>query len=161
MIGERIAEERKRLGMSQADFAKAIGVSLSSQKRYEKGEISPSVTYLTAAKKQGVNVSYLIEPTSEEIYHAVCLRAYEKAKKHSVYSPEADKNYRDLQTPTDLDGPLLLALLEGLEATLQSKVVALAPAKKAQMVVMLYRAFKAVGKIDQKMIEEAIALAGM
>ncbi|GBL46468.1 hypothetical protein SFMTTN_2282 [Sulfuriferula multivorans] len=33
------------------------------------------------------------------------------------------------------------------------------PAKKAHAVVMLYRAFKASGKVDQKIIEEAVQLA--
>lgn len=64
------------------------------------------------------------------------------------------------QPQADIDGPLLLALLEGVEAALLKTVLKISPAKKAQAVVMLYRAFKASGKVDQEMIEEAIALAG-
>ncbi|HEY4697101.1 MAG: hypothetical protein A3J49_03275 [Gallionellales bacterium RIFCSPHIGHO2_02_FULL_57_16] len=64
------------------------------------------------------------------------------------------------QTPVDIDGPLLLALLEGVEEALLKSELKITPAKKAQAVVMLYRAFKASGRVDQKMIEEAIALAG-
>jgi transcriptional regulator with XRE-family HTH domain len=64
------------------------------------------------------------------------------------------------QTPADIDGPLLLALLEGVEAALLKSGVTVVPAKKAQVVVILYRAFKTSGKVDQKMIEETIALAG-
>jgi len=63
------------------------------------------------------------------------------------------------QPQTDIDGPLLLALLEGVEAALLKTGVKISPAKKAQAVVMLYRAFKASGKIDNKLIEETIALA--
>lgn len=63
------------------------------------------------------------------------------------------------QIPADIDGPLLLALLEGLETALLGAGLAIVPAKKAQAVVMLYRASKASGKVDQKMIEEAVKLA--
>lgn len=63
------------------------------------------------------------------------------------------------QTTADIDGPLLLALLEGLETALLGAGLAMVPAKKAQAVVMLYRASKASGKMDQKMIEEAVKLA--
>jgi transcriptional regulator with XRE-family HTH domain len=64
------------------------------------------------------------------------------------------------QTPVDIDGPLLLALFEGVEEALLKSELKITPAKKAQAVVMLYRAFKASGRVDQKMIEEVIALAG-
>ncbi|WP_189836382.1 helix-turn-helix domain-containing protein [Sulfuriferula multivorans] len=63
------------------------------------------------------------------------------------------------QTPADIDWPLLLALLEGLETALLRAGLAMVPAKKAHAVVMLYRAFKASGKVDQKIIEEAVQLA--
>lgn len=63
------------------------------------------------------------------------------------------------QTSADIDGPLLLALLEGLETALLGAGLAMVPAKKAQAVVMLYRASKASGKVDQKMIEAAVKLA--
>lgn len=63
------------------------------------------------------------------------------------------------QPQTDIDGPLLLALLEEVEAALLNTGLKISPAKKAQAVVMLYRAFKASGKVDRKMIEETIALA--
>lgn len=54
-IAERIVSERKRLGLSQADFASKSGVSLSSQKRYEKGERDPDSSYLEAIESIGVD----------------------------------------------------------------------------------------------------------
>ncbi len=59
-IAERIISERKRLDLSQANFARDAGVSLSSQKRYEKGEREPDTTYLTAISKAGVDVGYVL-----------------------------------------------------------------------------------------------------
>lgn len=39
-IGERLKEERERLGMNQTDFAAQLNVSKNSQYNYEKGERS-------------------------------------------------------------------------------------------------------------------------
>jgi transcriptional regulator with XRE-family HTH domain len=58
-IAERIVSERKRLGLSQAEFAKRAGVSLSSQKRYEKGERDPDSSYIEAIASIGVERLFL------------------------------------------------------------------------------------------------------
>lgn len=62
-IGERITEERKRLGISQATFAERLGVSLSSQKRYESDERLPSLHYFNKLIDVGVAVDYVITGT--------------------------------------------------------------------------------------------------
>jgi len=59
-VGKRIAEERKRLGLSQAAFAQKVGVSLSSQKRYESGERVPDSSYLEWIILFGIDISYLL-----------------------------------------------------------------------------------------------------
>ncbi|HRD34598.1 MAG TPA: helix-turn-helix transcriptional regulator [Rhodocyclaceae bacterium] len=56
----RLREERKRLGMSQTTFAKAVGIHLNSQSRYEKGERAPDTAYLGAIAKLGVDMSFLL-----------------------------------------------------------------------------------------------------
>lgn len=58
-----------------------------------------------------------------------------------------------------VDVNLLSGVIAGLEAALEKLGGELSPEKKARAVVMLYRAFKASGKVDRKMIEETIALA--
>lgn len=58
-IAERIVSERKRLGLSQAEFASKAGVSLSSQKRYEKGERDPDSSYIEAIEPIGVDRFFL------------------------------------------------------------------------------------------------------
>lgn len=57
------------------------------------------------------------------------------------------------------DVNLLGSVIAGLETALKKVGIVLPPEKKARAVVMLYRSFKAGGKVDKKMIEEAIALA--
>ncbi len=64
-IGKRIAEERKRLGFTQAAFAEKMGISLSSQKRYETGERMPSIDYVIAASGLGVDARYIASATRE------------------------------------------------------------------------------------------------
>lgn len=59
----------------------------------------------------------------------------------------------------DEDVDLLTAILGGIEESIQEKQLVILPAKKAQATAMLYRAFKASGKVDPAMIEEAVKLA--
>lgn len=59
-IGLRIAEERKRLGLTQAAFAEIAGVSLSAQKRYETSERIPSMNYVGKISDIGANIGYIV-----------------------------------------------------------------------------------------------------
>ncbi len=60
MISERIKLERKRLSLSQADFAKHCDVGLRTQTYYESGERNPDTEYLQKAYELGVDINYLI-----------------------------------------------------------------------------------------------------
>lgn len=76
-IAERIISERKRLGLSQAAFALEAGVSLSSQKRYEKGERDPDSSYLEALERIGVDRFYVVSGTRIDDYasdHFIAMR---------------------------------------------------------------------------------------
>ena len=59
-IGERLKEERARLGFNQAEFAAFAGVAKTSQFNYEKGERSPDAAYLAAVAEQGVDILYVV-----------------------------------------------------------------------------------------------------
>ncbi|MFC0708847.1 helix-turn-helix domain-containing protein [Azorhizophilus paspali] len=59
-IGDRLKEERLRLGMNQTEFAAITGVTKNSQFNYEKGERSPDAAYLAAASAAGVDVLYVL-----------------------------------------------------------------------------------------------------
>lgn len=58
-----------------------------------------------------------------------------------------------------VDLSLLTAIFEKMETILESSRRSIAPAKKASAAIMLYRAFKANGIVDPKLIEETINLA--
>ncbi|WP_336332326.1 helix-turn-helix transcriptional regulator [Pseudomonas putida] len=59
-IGERLKEERVRLGLSQTDLAAVGGVGKTTQINYEKGERSPDANYLAAASVLGADVLYVL-----------------------------------------------------------------------------------------------------
>lgn len=59
-IGERLREERERLGYSQIDFAGLAGVGRGSQANYEKGERSPDANYLAAVAEVGADIAYIV-----------------------------------------------------------------------------------------------------
>lgn len=59
-IGDRITEERKRLRFTQAAFANKLGISLSSQKRYETNNGVPDLHYMAGLAELDVDVAYVM-----------------------------------------------------------------------------------------------------
>ncbi|WP_459863517.1 helix-turn-helix domain-containing protein [Endothiovibrio diazotrophicus] len=59
-IGERLREERERLGFSQSDLGAIGGVTLRSQGNYERGDRAPDALYLAAVAAHGVDVCYIV-----------------------------------------------------------------------------------------------------
>lgn len=59
-IGERLKEERNRIGANQTVFAEKCGVSKNTQLAYEKGERSPDAAYLANAAAVGIDVLYVV-----------------------------------------------------------------------------------------------------
>lgn len=56
----RLKQERRRLGLNQAELANAGGVQKHAQLNYEKGLRYPDATYLTGIAEVGVDVLYLL-----------------------------------------------------------------------------------------------------
>ncbi|OEC69647.1 transcriptional regulator [Pseudomonas sp. AP19] len=69
-IGDRLKEERERLGFNQTELAAIGGASKNSQYNYEKGERSPDATYLASVTNEGVDLLYVVtgerKPTKAE-----------------------------------------------------------------------------------------------
>ncbi|WGO91854.1 helix-turn-helix transcriptional regulator [Pseudomonas viciae] len=59
-MGERLREERTRLGLNQEAFAQLGGITRNTQGSYEKGERNPDSVYLTAVLRAGVDVQYVL-----------------------------------------------------------------------------------------------------
>lgn len=59
-IGERLRDERHRLGLGQVEFGAKCGVSKTTQFYYEAGERAPDGQYLALADLEGVDTHYVI-----------------------------------------------------------------------------------------------------
>lgn len=59
-IGERLKEERVRLGLTQPAIAELTSVSKNTQINYEKDFRSPDATYLAAIAGLGADVLYIV-----------------------------------------------------------------------------------------------------
>lgn len=59
-FGARLKEERKRLGLKQAQLAELAATTNVAQSRYESGDRSPDWGYLSAIASAGVDVLYVL-----------------------------------------------------------------------------------------------------
>lgn len=72
-FGERLKEERKRLGMNQTEFALLGGIVKFTQLTYEKGDSTPNLDYLRKLHESGVDAYYILTgqrtptPTSDQL----------------------------------------------------------------------------------------------
>lgn len=77
-FGDRLREERVRLGKSQAEFADLADVRRLAQSQYEAEATSPTVRYLTVIAAAGADLHYLLfakrfespQAAGERLYHA-------------------------------------------------------------------------------------------
>lgn len=185
--GKRLKEERERLGISQADFAKACGVGRTAQFNYESGKRSPDGDYLYAAGELGVDTGYLlfgVRSTPLNLYSLgvasvlpdIAERAglnYDALDGILSLSAESETNIWGASTgpiltkenKTELvnalfeDGALLAEVMCKIAEALHLNNKTVALDKKIRVILMLYRSFKASGKVDPKMVGEAVNLA--
>jgi transcriptional regulator with XRE-family HTH domain len=121
-IGARLKEERRRLGMSQADFAALGDAGRASQFNYESGERSPDASYLAAIAEAGADIGYIV------------------TGRHS------DSN---IAQGTVVDWALLERVIVGVEAFLSERKAKLRPDKKAALIRVLYAKFSEDKNLNQ------------
>ncbi|SUD65878.1 Helix-turn-helix domain [Pandoraea pnomenusa] len=82
-LGERLKQERKRLGLNQEEFAAHGGVKRYAQLNYENGSRKPDSDYLAAVASLGVDVLFVLtgrcDPGSLPSDEAELLRRYREA----------------------------------------------------------------------------------
>lgn len=126
-IGERLREERVRLGMNQDDFAEVGGVQRRAQGNYERGERAPDADYLARIAERGADVLFIVTG----------VRALTE---------------RDLDADLDRYGKAW----ETLEMALEAAGRELSPAKKRKAVDALFKASKAEIAMDQSKLTELV-----
>lgn len=79
-VGERLKEERERLGLTQPAFAAVAGASKRTLIDWEKGATSPSAVQLSAIAVVGADVLYILtgqrSPTAMQPDEAMLLERY-------------------------------------------------------------------------------------
>jgi len=59
-FGKRLAEERKRLGLKQAEFGARVGVDVPRQSLYENDRRELRADYLARVAEAGVDIVYVV-----------------------------------------------------------------------------------------------------
>jgi transcriptional regulator with XRE-family HTH domain len=59
-VGDRLREERTRLGLNQEEFAAVGGLRKQAELNYESGARSPDADYLLALESAGVDIVYVL-----------------------------------------------------------------------------------------------------
>lgn len=110
-FAKRLISERKRLGMTQAEFAKACGVTPASHFLYEKAQRSPNSEYIHRAMLLGVRIDYLfggIESLEGISRHVRTLRSL--YKEANLKSRDVEGRLLDLEYQLDTFEDLILSL---------------------------------------------------
>lgn len=188
-IGSRLREERERLHLSQADFAEKTGVSRNTIVRYESDVTQPSTSFYEVLRSLEIDVDYVLFGLQDPQRPVECpwLGAdfvrkdgskftLEECRRHATkfalhnnaewwrYCQTCPKNPVKNAVPavtpiSDIDGPLLTAILTEIDSTCNDLGLRLSITKKASATVMLYRSFKTTGVIDTKHLRDTIMLA--
>lgn len=170
-FGTRLAEERKRLGMSQEAFAEFVGVSFSTQRRYEKDSRNPDIGYLEALGAVGIDASYVLTGRlggfpDKETFHIVTAYTLvireigaragsdpdhtDGVASYPLNNPSVNKGVFDTARQVDrlFEGTNLTVhttglgnLIQAVEEAIQAVSATVTPEKKAQAIAILYGRF--------------------
>lgn len=58
-LGERLRQERRRLGLTQEDLANSTGIHRRTQANYELGKTAPDMSYFQALRRVGLDATYV------------------------------------------------------------------------------------------------------
>lgn len=94
-FGLRLAEERKRLGLTQSELAEVASIKRLAQSQYERESSSPTVRYLAAIAHAGINLHQLlfgglpsVEQLSTSDQYRIERQAFELVEEHVQAQPE-------------------------------------------------------------------------
>lgn len=94
--GERIKEERERLGFNQADFAALAGATRKTLFNWESGTASPNAAVLAAWAQHGLDVLYVV--TGERLSAQPAVDAAEQVLLDSYRRCKPDAKANLIQT---------------------------------------------------------------
>jgi transcriptional regulator with XRE-family HTH domain len=91
-FGNRLREERERLGLTQAQLAEAAGIQRLAQGQYENEIRSPTVKYLSAIGCKDVDLSYVLfgrpRSTMTEDQRSLEKRVFDWVERYAQNQPD-------------------------------------------------------------------------
>lgn len=130
-LGSRLKNERKRLGFTQATFAKMTSVSPGSQFGYESGARAPDATYLINAQNLGIDINYVLIG-------------------NKVKTREIDPSWWELHDE----------ILRTIEEWLAANELSLPFTKKMELLRLFLSQINSVEEIDSSFINQTLSLVG-
>jgi transcriptional regulator with XRE-family HTH domain len=100
-VGERLREERERLGLNQTEFGVLLGVSRGTQKNYELEANSLDLRYVAALEKCGVDAAFV-------------LTGRRSTPLGVLFSPEEEKLIRQYRSITPFDQEAIRRFLQAM-----------------------------------------------
>ena len=100
-VGERLREERERLGMNQTEFGALLGVSRGTQKNYELGANSLDLRYVSALEERGVDAAFV-------------LTGRRSTPLGQLFSPEEEKLIKQYRSITPFDQEAIRRFLQAM-----------------------------------------------
>ena len=183
--GTRLREERERLKLSQAELADKVGISRVTLGRYETGKREIGTDFLDKVGRLGMQVEYIltgikVEGNVKQI-RALWKVLFAMAKQLQIDSVfikiaveiagedvdtearlQSDKLISDILNDSPaliLNTNLFIETFEAVERAQEKKSNGfLSSWKKAQLVLLVYRASKKSGKVDTKVLDDALLL---
>ena len=130
-IGRRLADERKRLGMSQEQFARHLEIGRSALGMVETGRSGIDAERLAAlGKSLGVDVTYVM--TGERAAVAIA---------------------------EQINWDLVEGILKGLSRWAMRNRIKMTPEKTGRALRVLYRHFAAQGAVDEALLDDTMDMA--
>jgi len=130
MFGKRLADERRRLGRSQDDFAQIIEIGRSGYAAIEGDRAPLDVARLvTLGERSGVDVMYVLS-----------------GERASLAAGQL------------LDWPLVEGILTGIHRWAAAHNITVPPEKQMLLLKLLYQKLASKGCVDKQSLEDALRL---
>ena len=148
-------------GWNMAKLADEADVAYSTINRPIR-ELSNTLSFTTiykvaSAVDKSLAERLIIDPSEKNMKAAVQFQtAYTKLL---VDGLRISKMVEDAREPNRFNEQLMQATIEAVEAVIQREGRKVSPAKKAELIVAVYDAFKDLGDVDEEKIERLVRLA--
>jgi transcriptional regulator with XRE-family HTH domain len=129
-MGERLRSERKRLGWTQQQAADRLGVGRNALATYEIGRTPPDIVLLDLARQNGMDAWYILTGTR---------------------APEAAVDL--------LNRELLTTTVQAVRQFATEHELDIGPDRELALVLILYRQFARLGKLDFTIFNETMKVA--